>query len=206
MTHRAFIVVAAMLLAALSTAPSAFAKGASQATISGPGLHGGGIVLKSGNGGDPTSGSPLDRLAQGSGFFPAVFNQAPDPMLRERPRATLGPKYTVTYVMPGPDNTSSTIRQDVYPYAKPYVLSYTKPGQRFWGNHTTHGGWYQALPELRSTLIAAGLPKQPTTATPGDGTGWLRWVAISITIAAGITLLTILTVLGLRRRPRPAAA
>ena len=127
-------------------------------------------------------------------------------MLRERPRATLGPKYTVTYVMPGPDNTSSTIRQDVYPYAKPYVLSYTKPGQRFWGNHTTHGGWYQALPELRSTLIAAGLPKQPTTVAPGDGSGWLRWVAISITIAAGITLLTILTVLGLRRRPRPAAA
>jgi hypothetical protein len=202
---RRLSVFALVVLAALVASSAALAKGATQATIKGPGLDKA-IVLKSDTGGDPTYGSKLGSLANATGFFPAVFNQQPDPMTRDRPKGTLGPKYTVDYVMPGPYGTTSTIRQDVYPYATPYPLSYTKAGQRFWDTHRTHGGWFGAPHELRSTLVGLGLPKQPSVSGPGDGSGWLRWVAIAITIAAGLALLAVLSVVALRRRPGPATA
>jgi hypothetical protein len=198
-------VFALVVSAALVICSAALAKGATQATINGPGLDKA-IVLKSDTGGDPTFGSALGSLANETGFFPAVFNQQPDPMTPERPKGKLGPKYTVDYVMPGPYGTTSTIRQDVYPYATPYPLSYTKPGQVFWNTHRTHGGWFGAPRELRTTLVGLGLPKQPPALGGGDGTGWLRWVAIAITIAAGLALVAALSVVVLRRRPRPAAA
>ena len=197
-------VLALVALGALAVASAALGKGASQATINGPGLKKGGLVLKSDNGGDPSSGSRLGQLANAAGFFPAVFDQAPDPMLRDRPKGTLGPKYTVEYVMPGPDGTSSTIRQDLYPYAKPYALSYTKPGQRFWDRgQGTHGGWFLTTSAIRTTL---DLPSQPPVGSTGDGSDWLHWVAISITVAAGIALLAVLSLVALRRRPGPATA
>jgi len=58
MRNLLFIFIAAVF-SVLVAASAAFAKGASQATINGPGLHKGGLVLKSGNGGDPTAGSRL---------------------------------------------------------------------------------------------------------------------------------------------------
>jgi hypothetical protein len=197
-------VLVLVALGALGVASVALGKGASQATINGPGLKKGGLVLKSDKGGDPTSGSRLGQLAEAAGFFPAVFDQAPDPMLRDRPKGTLGPKYTAVYVMPGPNNTSSTIRQDLYPYAKPYALSYTKPGQRFWDRgQGTHGGWFQTTSAIRATL---GLPSQPPVGEPGDGSGWLRWVAFAVTIAAALALVAVLSLVALRRRPGPATA
>jgi hypothetical protein len=193
-----------VVVSSLVVASTAFAKGATQATIKGPGLKKGGLVLKSDSGGDPTSGSRLGQLATAAGFFPAVFDQQPDPMLRERPKGTLGPKYTAEYVMPGPNGTTSTIRQDLYPYAKPYALSYTKPGQPFFDRgQGTHGGWFMTTSAVRTVL---GLPAQAPTASPGDGSGWLRWVAIAITITAGLALLATVSVVALRRRPGPATA
>ena len=194
------VILAVVGAVTLAAASAALGKGATQATIEGPGLKKGGLVLRSDSGGDPSSGSRLGQLADAAGFFPAVFDQAPDPMLRERPKGTLGPRYRVEYVMPGPNGTTSTIRQDLYPYAKPYALSYTKPGQPFFDRgQGTHGGWFQTTSAVRTVL---GLPTQPPEASPGDGSGWLRWVAIAITIAAGLALLAALLVQ--RRRPRPA--
>jgi hypothetical protein len=201
---RRLSVFALVVSAALVVSSAALAKGATQATINGPGLDKA-IVLKSDTGGDPTFGSTLGMLANETGFFPAVFDQQPDPMMRERPEGKLGPKYTVDYVMPGPYDTTSTIRQDLYPYATPYPLSYTKPGQVFWTTHRAHGGWFGAPHELRSTLVGLGLPKQPPDVGGGDGSGWLRWVAIAITIAAGLALVAAVSLLVQRRRPRPAA-
>ena len=199
---RRLSVFALVVLGALAASSAALAKGATQATIKGPGLKKGGLVLRSDNGGDPSSGSRLGQLAEAAGFFPAVFDQAPDPMLRERPKGNLGPKYTAEYVMPGPNGTTSTIRQDLYPYAKPHALSYTKPGQPFFDRgQGTHGGWFMTTSAVRTVL---GLPQQPPTAAPGDGSGWLRWVAIVITIAAGLALVAALSLLVQRHRPRPA--
>ena len=194
--------IAVAAAAALTVTATALGKGATQATIKGPGLKKGGLVLKSDSGGDPSSGSKLGRLAEASGFFPAVFDQQPDPMLQDRPKGTLGPKYTVAYVMPGPNGSTSTIRQDLYPYAKPYALSYTKPGQPFFDRgQGTHGGWFLTTSAVRTVL---GLPSDPPTASPSDGSGWLRWVAFVITIAAGLALLAALSLVVQRRRPRPA--
>ena len=191
-----------VVVSSLVVASTAFATGATQATSDGPGQKQGGHVLKSDSGGDPTSGSRLGQLATAAGFFPAVFDQQPDPMLRERPKGTLGPKYTAEYVMPGPNGTTSTIRQDLYPYAKPYALSYTKPGQPFFDRgQGTHGGWFMTTSAVRTVL---GLPAQPPAASPGDGSGWLRWVAVAITITAGLALLATLSLVVQRRRPRPA--
>jgi hypothetical protein len=87
-----------------------------------------------------------------------MFGQTPDPTLRLRPKATLGPRYTVVYVVPGPNNIMSRVTQFVYPYAKPVALSYMRPGQVFWGDQRTHGGWFRATAGLRRMLVNAGLP------------------------------------------------
>jgi hypothetical protein len=108
--------------------------------------------------------------------------------------------------MPGPNNTTSTISQDLYPYATPYPLSYTKPDQRYWGNRRSRGGWFGAPVQLRAELVSAGLPKQPPASTPGNGSGWLRWVAVGITIGAGLALVAALSLLAIRRKPGPATA
>src|SRR5438067_2258405 len=90
---------------------AALAKGASEATITGPGL-GGGIRLA--DEGEPGGGA-LMKIAEDSGFFPAVFLTTPNPMLSKRPDGELGPRYTIVYVMPGPSGGVDEIRQDVYP-------------------------------------------------------------------------------------------
>jgi hypothetical protein len=79
---RTRLTVLAAALTALAVAGSAFAKGASEAKITGPGLKKGGIVLKSDGGGDPSSGTPLGDLTEYGGLFPGMFGQEPDPMLR----------------------------------------------------------------------------------------------------------------------------
>ena len=48
-----------------------------------------------------------------------MFGQTPDPTLGSGPKGTLGPRYTVVYVVPGPNNILSRVTQFVYPYAKP---------------------------------------------------------------------------------------
>jgi hypothetical protein len=184
---------------ALALPASALAKGASEATIEGPGLDG--TVVIPGNGEDGGA-STLGRLAEQAGFFPAVFGRTPNPMLRSKPKVTLGPRYTVRYVMPGPGATS-VVQQDVYPYARPYPVTYTKPGQMFWDGQRTFGGWYEGWPDLKQTLVDVGLPTSP----PSDDVGgfWSstpRVIAIFAGIAAAV-LATIALVVR-RRRMQPA--
>jgi hypothetical protein len=146
-------------------------------------------------------------------LFPAAFGQTPDPMLAERPKGELGPRYTVTYRLPGPNGGESTIRQDLYPYAGNAPVTYTAPGQRFFGTERTRGGWFQASPELKDTLVKAGLPARaggPPAAAPGpsssgdDGTGFADlWPAFGAAFVIGLTALVSVVI---RRRERTAAA
>jgi hypothetical protein len=177
---------------------AALAKGASKATITGPGL-GDGIRLA--GEGDPGGGA-LMQIAEDSGFFPAVFLTTPNPMLSERPDGELGPRYTIVYVMPGPSGVDE-IRQDVYPYATPSVVSYTKPDQPYFGTERTVGGWYVAGPTLKDDLVAVGLR---ATAPPvaDDGGREIPWEAFGV-----LALLVALAGLGLvvvRSRRRSGAA
>jgi hypothetical protein len=191
--------LAALALVLPTAAP---AKGPAGASIDGPGT-GGGINI-SGNG--ESGGTPLGDLTQLAGFFPATFGQEPDPMLASRPKGDLGPKYTVTYTVPGPNNESDKIRQDLYPYAKGGPVTYTKPGQSFFGTEHTRGGWYQSPPVLMDTLVAAGLPKvAPAGSSASDDGGFFSTELLGALAAAALLLAAAATFL-VRRRARPVPA
>jgi hypothetical protein len=189
---------------ALAVPAAALAKGASEATIEGPGLDG--TVVVPGNGEDGGA-STLGRLAELAGFFPAVFRQTPNPMLTKKPGLTLGPRYSVRYVMPGPNPTPSIIRQYVYPYAKPFPVSYTPPGQMFWDGQKTFGGWYQSTPDLKQALSEVGLPSTPPRG--GSGGFWSSTPQLIGTFggaAAAVLAAAALALIFRRRRLQPATS
>lgn len=184
-------------LASLALPALAAAKGPVAATLSGPGISGARLLGGNSEGG---TGTPLGALTMGGGFFPQAFGQQPDPTLTAQPQGDLGPRYVITYKVPGPSKTG-TLRQDFYPYARPAPLTYMKPRQPFWGTQRTHGGWFVADRSLKRKL---GLPAQPP-ASRSSGTHILRWSAVgggALVLGAAIGLL----VLRLRTRARPVSA
>jgi len=185
--------------AALAFPGAAAAKGPSAASIDGP-ATGGGIDI----GGSLAPGSPLAELSERAGFSPAVFRQTPDPMREDRPRGDLGPKYTITYTVPGPEGETFVLKQDAYPYATPVPVTYMRPGQKVF-RIKTHGGWFVADPSLKATLVAAGLPVSAPTSSASDDTAFFSAELLSMMAAAAL-LLAATAVIFLRRRERPAPA
>jgi len=169
-----------VLCAAALLAPAALAKGPSEATISGPGL------------GKPMSFKGMDdasRLTEYAGVFPAAFGQTPDPMLKGRPAGRLGPKYTIRYVVPGPNSTTFHLSQDLYPYARAGAVTYMKPGQPISDAKTT-GGWYPAGVALKELLVRAGLPKSGPRASSGTNLALVAGIGIpGALVLAGAALL-----------------
>ena len=196
--QRSAFVALAIAGVALATG-TAQAKGPSQARVTGPGL---GHALVFGGSGEDGGNSPLGRVTEAAGFFPAVFGQVPNPMLADRPHRDLGPRYTITYTVPGPNGTAKEITQDLYPYAHGGPVTYMRPGQRVFPWQRTRGGWFAAVWTLKPALVRAGLPARPPAAgEPGTPTGvWLFAAAGGI-----VVLLLAATAAVARRRPRPAA-
>ena len=190
----------ALAIAALALPASALGKGPSGASIDGPG-SGGSITV---SGGDGYGGTPLVDLTQQAGFFEATFGQEPNPLLASRPNGDLGPKYMITYTVPGPNNELDEIRQYVYPYANPAPVTYMEPGQAFFGTERTRGGWFKADPALKQTLVAAGLPRTPPGSATASGSG--DFPTALITLLTASLLVAMATALLIRRRTRPAAA
>jgi hypothetical protein len=196
--------VLALACAALALPAAAHGKGASQAKIEGDGLKGGAITLKSDSGeGDPPPGSKLARLAQDSGFFPAAFGQSPNPMEPSRPDGDLGPKYTVTYTMPGPNNELDELRQEIYPYAHGGPVTYMSPGQEFFGSMKTRGGWFRGYAGLKPLLIEIGVPASPPSGSTGSGYE-VSWPAAGIAVLL-VGILGAALIVVVRRRPGPLA-
>jgi hypothetical protein len=186
-----------LTIAALALPATAIAKGPSEARIDGPGLSKAITIT-----GTEEPGSPLMNFAEGAGFFPAAFGQEPNPMLPGRPSGNLGPKYSIDYTVPGPESKSFAINQDVYPYAKPYAVTYMPSGQEIF-DFTTKGGWYQS-PGLKETLVSAGLPARPTLSSKSSSffsTGRLGPVT-----GGAALLIAIGSVIFMRRRARPDTA
>jgi len=195
MTRRLPLVV--LVAAALLIPATATAKGPSDATISGPGLS---SPLEFSGGGEGGN-TALGELVSWGGFFAQTFGQEPDPLLRARPTVLLGPRYDVTYVVPGPSSTD-TLRQELYPYAVGGPFTYMEPRQKFWGDQRTHGGWYRGNPDLRSALVEAGLPKQALAAhkrAAGSQRG-TSGRTIAIGAGAGVVLAGAALLLLRRRR------
>ena len=196
------ISVATLAVAALLVlAAAAVAKGPSQASIEGPGLDHELVLAGGGEG----PGSALGDLTVGAGFFPALFGQSPDPLLPGRPSGELGPKYTITYTVPGPSGSEKEISQQLYPYADRGPVTYMPAGQQIFDDaQTTRGGWYAATQSLKDTLIEAGLP--PTKPITGRSStsaaeAW-PWIVGGI---GGALVLAAASALFVRRQ-RPAAA
>ena len=199
MTRSTTIALAA-LAAALVLPAAAAAKGASKASLQGPEIKGTLVIPGDGE----SSGTPLGNFAQHAGYFPAAFGQDPNhPMLASAPKGPLGPAYLVTYVVPGPDRTSSLVHQTVYPYAAGGAVSYLRPGRVFMGGQTTVGGWYRGGLALKQDLVALGLP---ATAPGGDGFTWPASLLAGIAAGAAALLLLIVGAFRLRRRPQPVPA
>jgi len=149
---RKYLLAAALV--ALVLPALAAAKGPVSASVTGLRLDGPLTIRGDGEG----PGTALGTLAMKSGFFAQMFGQSPDPTLASRPGGSLGLRYKVVYVVPGPNDIRSRVVQFVYPYAKPVALTYMRTGQPFWESELTHGGWFRASAGLKRMLIRAGLP------------------------------------------------
>jgi hypothetical protein len=151
------LLIAVATLAIVAVPGTAMAKGPSQARLEGPGLPN--PITVRGDG-EPGSGGNLAELAEQTGLFPAMFGQTPNPMSPTRPPGELGARFVVTYAVPS-EAAPDEIHQDLYPYAATGPVTYTQPGQRFFGTEATLGGWFRAPSGLTATLAALGLPSEP---------------------------------------------
>ncbi len=169
---RRLIIVTALaagmcVTAVMTLATPALAKGPSQARITGPGLQHG--IVVSGNG-EPGPQSRLARLAEQTSLFTVLFGAsgvapAPARLRTPPPVASLGPRYTVIYTVPGvtprPGEQFGRIRQDLYPRAAGGPVIYTPPGQAGFGRPLQVTGWLRGGAELAGTLAKLGVPRRP---------------------------------------------
>ena len=154
------------IAAAITLAAPALAKGPSQARITGPGLaH---AIVVSGNG-EPGQPGMLNTLTLQTRLFSVMFgpNAPVPPPLRTPPKASLGPRYTIIYTVPGefplPGKQFGQIRQDLYPRAAGGPVIYTPPRQP--GGPLPVFGWFRASRRLPRTLAKLGVPPRAGTPT-----------------------------------------
>jgi hypothetical protein len=186
----------ALLVAALSAAllfPTlASAKGPDRASISGPGLDK--PVVIEGYGEDGSSS--LGVLATQGGFFAQMFSATGVGVLHSRPKLSLGPRYNVTYRVPGGEGGASTVQQELYPYAARGPVTYMSPGQTFWETQRTAGGWFRGTSALKEMLLQAGLP----ATAPPNRAAHARKLGVALGAGAGIAAAAGLALLSRRRR------
>ena len=209
---------------AMTLATPALAKGPSQARITGPGLVR--AIVVSGNG-EPGEQGRLASLAEQTGLFTVMFGAGisgpmPARLHKPPPAASLGPRYTVVYTVPGvtprPGQEFGRVRQDLYPRAAGGPVIYTPPGQQGFGGPLTVTGWLRGRPPLTRTLAQLGVPPPPGTraaqqtrhfvaahpaAAQQAGAGIPGWIIAPAAVIAAAALAG--TALWLRRRKPPAA-
>jgi hypothetical protein len=174
--RRRFIVLTLLpagiaLAVTAAVATPALAKGATRASITGPGLAHPVTVSATGEA-LPGEGDALSSLAEQTGLFAVLFG--PDagipgaPSLLHAPpaAASLGPEYTVTYTVPGatagPGQPDGQVRQEVYPRAAGGPVIYTSPGQQGFGSPLQATGWLRGTPQLTVTMTRLGIPASAT--------------------------------------------
>jgi hypothetical protein len=191
---RAGVCVAAACALLWLSAAAAVAKGPDQAVVSGPGLDHPVVVRPPGS---PTVVPDISSLIQSSGILNQLWCTTCRDLSPKQTAADLGPMYLVRYRVPsligGP---TRWVEQHVYPFAHPRPLTFVAPGQRFWDRRTV-GGWYQAGPLLRTTLVDIGLPRSSTASPPAVDTASATPVWFSVGLAAGGIAVVTAIIVGL---------
>ena len=196
--------LALIVIVALAQPATALAKGPSRASIAGTGLT---TVRISGAEGSAT---PFWRLVEAAGWFEAAWG--PSRLPKTRPQGELGPRYTITWTVP----SSSRLRQDVYPYAKPYPVTYMPSGQTIYET-PVKGGWFVGGVKLRKALARVGVLAEAPQTSPPSFASHKRPAQASASglrardvgaIVAGAVILALALLFGIRgiRRPRRTIA
>ena len=193
--------LALIAVVVLALPATALAKGPSRASIAGPGLT---TIRTSGAEGSAT---PFWSLVRAAGWFEAVWG--PSHLPKTPSHGDLGPRYTITWTVP----SSSRLRQDVYPYAEPYPVTYMPPGQKIWGT-PVRGGWFVGGVKLSKALARVGVPAEapqpPPSASheppPQGPASELRARDIGVIVAGAVLALALLFGVRAIRRPRRTIA
>ncbi len=187
-------------MAVVLLAPTASAKGATRAVITGPGLADPIVLTEEG-----ATGGELAALADESGFYIGAWGALPHRRIHE-PAGDLGPRYSITYTMLGEDGDE--VVQYVFPYAEPRPITYMPAHQPLWsGGRETVSAWVAAHADLRRTLVGLGLPATRPSSAAGSATtvgvveGWVSSAVAWIVVAVAALLLLAISI-G-RRRSRP---
>jgi hypothetical protein len=149
------ILVAAAIIIGVALVPAAaWAKGAKDVTITGPGLD---HPVHLDDSAGPTT-VQVNRLAQATGLFDAAFGTTPSSMRRTRPAGKLGPRYRAVYELYAEPGSDVHVHQDLYPFAAAGFVSHTARGQRALRRSAT-GGWY-----VTGASPSSGIDDQGATA------------------------------------------
>jgi hypothetical protein len=153
-------IAGAWLVAALifATSGPASAKGAQDATLTGPGIRGALHIVNVAQG--PTAVN-VNRLAEATGTNYAVFRTRPSPLEAQRPHGPLGPRYRIVYGVYTGENEVTPVRQIVYPFASAGFVTYTPPGQRMF-HKNVRSGWYRSA--VQASPVGGGMPSESATA------------------------------------------
>lgn len=216
MRWRVPIVLATAGLLVLAGTGPAFAKGADQATITGPGLAQ--AIVLGGEGEPGSNGDKLGQLANGGGLFLAMFGPDGGQQLTpSAPAGALGPKYEVAFRVPGGSPTPDVVRQDLYPLAEGGPVTYTPPDQIELAGHTT-GGWYRAPNGFATVLGSIGIPGLAAAATTPASHAASRaadpvaaapapsWRPASVGVLVATVLLVAVAIVAVARRRSRAAS
>jgi hypothetical protein len=153
-------IAGAWLVASLVIALSgpASAKGAQDATLIGPGIDG---TLHIVNEPEGPATVNVNRLAEATGTNYAVFHTRPSPLVSQRPRGPLGPRYRIVYRLYTGENEVTPVRQTVYPFARAGFVTYTPPSQRAF-DKAVRSGWYTSA--VQPSPVGGGIPSEAATA------------------------------------------
>jgi hypothetical protein len=134
------------------------AKGAQDATVTGPGISG---SLHIENVAEGPNAVNVNRLAQATGTDYAVFRTKPSPVESQRPRGPLGPRYRIVYRLYTGENEVTPVRQDVYPFARAGFVTYTPAGQHAF-HKAVRSGWYTSA--VQPSPVGGGMPSETAIA------------------------------------------